>query len=70
MVVVNILAPVIIDLLRNGDLINFVEENGWLILSGIIDLQVADVESAVDSVGGHVEDRMIIRDWVTLIVRR
>ena len=65
-VVVNILAPVIIDLLQTGGLMAYVKPGGTLILSGIIDAQQADVEAAVQSAGGQVINRLHHRDWVTL----
>ncbi len=68
-VLVNILAPVIIGLLGEGQLMAFVAESGWLVLSGIIDSQVADVEEAVASAGGNVVERITVRDWVTLVVQ-
>ena len=67
-VVVNILAPVIIDLLQNGGLMDYVAENGRLLLSGIIDQQEEAVETAVRRAGGQVIDTLTMRDWVTLIV--
>lgn len=68
-VLVNILAPVIIGLLREGQLMAYVAESGWLVLSGIIDSQAADVEEAVISAGGNVVERIMVRDWVTLLVQ-
>jgi ribosomal protein L11 methyltransferase len=68
-VLVNILAPVIIGLLREGQLMGYVAESGWLVLSGIIDSQVADVEEAVTSAGGNVVKKILVRDWVTLVVQ-
>lgn len=68
-VVVNILAPVIHKLLSAYDLLAYIKNNGRLILSGIIDTQVDDIEQQVVSSGGIVEQRLNIRDWVTLIVR-
>ncbi len=68
-VLVNILAPVIIGLLGEGQLMSYVAETGWLVLSGIIDSQVAGVEEAVAAAGGNVVDRIVVRDWVTLLVQ-
>jgi ribosomal protein L11 methyltransferase len=68
-VLVNILAPVIIGLLRQDQLLAYVAESGWLVLSGIIDSQVADVEEAVTSAGGDVVKKIIVRDWVTLVIQ-
>ncbi len=66
-VVVNILAPVIVGMLAHDGLMAYVAENGRLILSGIIDAQAEDVETAVVQAGGTIQQRLTIRDWVTLI---
>ncbi|UCC51357.1 MAG: 50S ribosomal protein L11 methyltransferase [Anaerolineaceae bacterium] len=68
-VLVNILAPVIIGLLDNGGLMNYVAESGWLVLSGIIESQADDVEHAVAEAGGRVVETLSVRDWVTMKVR-
>lgn len=68
-VVVNILAPVIINLLESGDLLTYVRPGGRLILSGIIDAQQTDVEDAIDLAGGIVINWLHSRDWVTFIVQ-
>ncbi|NCF65262.1 MAG: 50S ribosomal protein L11 methyltransferase, partial [Chloroflexi bacterium] len=65
-VLVNILAPVIIGLLNNGGLMNYVAESGWLVLSGIIESQADDVEHAVAEAGGRVVETLSVRDWVTM----
>jgi ribosomal protein L11 methylase PrmA len=68
-VLVNILAPVIIGLLLENHLLDYVAASGWLVLSGIIDSQVADVEAALSAVGGRIVERLVVRDWVTLVVQ-
>ena len=68
-VVVNILAPVIINLLESGGLLDYVRPDGHLILSGIIDVQREAVESALNSANGRVIDLLSHRDWVTLIAQ-
>ena len=68
-VVVNILAPVIIKLLEQGGLMDYVAPQGWLILSGIIDQQMKDVETAVSVAGGELVEHLVVRDWVSLLVR-
>jgi ribosomal protein L11 methyltransferase len=68
-VVVNILAPVIINLLENGGLLSYIKPGGRLIMSGIIDEQKPDVEAAVVAAGGTIISRLHRRDWVTLIAR-
>lgn len=67
-VLANILAPVIIALLKDDDLLAYVAADGHLILSGIIDEQAADVKTAVVEAGGQVLETLAVRDWVTLVV--
>jgi ribosomal protein L11 methyltransferase len=66
-VVVNILAPVVIDLLNNAGLLAYVAPQGRLILSGIIDAQADDVRHALAAAGGSVVETLPIGDWVTFI---
>jgi ribosomal protein L11 methyltransferase len=68
LVVVNILAPVIIELLQTGELLEYVGAGGRLILSGIIEEQADGVEEAVAAAGGKVEQSYTVRDWVALVV--
>lgn len=68
-VVVNILAPVIIKLIQEYDLMSYAAENGRLILSGIIEEQGADVETAVAEAGGCVIEKLQVRDWVSYIIQ-
>ena len=65
---VNILAPVIIKLLAQEGLMNYLADSGRVIFSGIIDQQLPDVETALTQTGGHIQRKLFIRDWVTLIV--
>lgn len=68
-VVVNILAPVIVALLNEGNLMSYpAKQNGRLILSGIIDQQMDEIETAVLNAGGIVLEKLVVRDWVTYIV--
>lgn len=69
LVLVNILAPVIINLFRQDGLLAYVAPDGFLILSGIIEEQGAGVETAVAEAGGRVVKKLQIRDWVSYIVR-
>jgi ribosomal protein L11 methyltransferase len=68
LVVVNILAPVIVEMLGSG-LMDHVASGGWLLLSGIIDEQLPSVEAALAVVGGEVVEVRSIRDWVGIIAR-
>ncbi len=69
-VVVNILAPVIISLFQNDGLLDYVAENGRLILSGIIEEQGEAVETAVAAAGGRIIDTYQVRDWMAYVVAR
>ena len=66
-VVANILAPVIIGLLEQGDLLNYVRPEGYLVLSGIIQEQGEGVEAAIAAAGGKVQRTIIAGDWITYI---
>ena len=68
-VVVNILAPIIIDLFNENDLLGYVAPTGRIILSGIIDEQGPSIVSALELAGGHVEKVIQSGDWVTFIGR-
>jgi ribosomal protein L11 methyltransferase len=69
-VVVNILATVILELLAEGGLMGYVASGGALLLSGIIDQQAAAMEQAIAESGGEIIQMFTIRDWVTYLVRR
>jgi ribosomal protein L11 methyltransferase len=69
LVVVNILAPVIVSLLVESNLLGYAGEQGHLILSGIIDEQSAGVSFALGNAGGSVVETFTVRDWVCLVAR-
>jgi ribosomal protein L11 methyltransferase len=66
-VLVNILAPIIIELLDHQHLMDYVGVNGHLILSGIIETQEADVRGALERNGGVMETVQREGDWVCLV---
>lgn len=66
-VVANILAPVIIQLLSVSGLLNYVASGGRLILSGIINEQGPDIEAALLAAGGKVIETLTAGDWVTYV---
>lgn len=68
LVVVNILAPVIIEMLGSG-LLDYVAGNGCLLLSGIIDEQLPSVTEALAAAGGELVEVRAIRDWVSVAAR-
>ncbi|WP_420631621.1 50S ribosomal protein L11 methyltransferase [Candidatus Leptofilum sp.] len=67
-VVVNILAHVIVSLIENDRLLEYVAPDGKLILSGIIEEQLGTVETAVAQAGGQIIEKIQVRDWVCLTV--
>jgi ribosomal protein L11 methyltransferase len=69
-VVVNILAPVIIALFGQDSLLDYVADDGYLILSGIIEEQGEAVVTAVMAAGGQIIETLQVRDWVAFIVAR
>jgi ribosomal protein L11 methyltransferase len=67
LVVANILAPVLVRLLAGG-LNDIVATHGKLILSGILEQQTVDVETAVQASGMHLKDKRQDGDWLALLV--
>ena len=65
-VVANILAPVIVRLLQCG-LANLVSCGGKLILSGILEAQISEVEAAVHESGLQIAGRYQSADWAALV---
>jgi len=65
LVLTNILAPVLVQLLNQG-LGELVSPDGWLILSGILFEQSPEVESALDAHGFHLVRKCQMGDWVAL----
>lgn len=68
-VVVNILAAVLVELLDQG-LKDLLEETGYLILSGIIQEQIPAVEAAAKRQGMCVVQQKCIGDWAALVLSR
>ena len=69
-VLVNILAPVIISMLTEHQLLDFLAPSGELILSGIIEDQYEDVYQTLKMSGGEVERKLTIRDWICLVTKK
>jgi len=69
LVTVNILAPVIIKMLDMG-LSDLVEPAGNLILSGILEEQVGEVEAAVRGSGMRIRKSRQSGDWLALLVEK
>ncbi len=64
-VVANILAPVIVRLFDRG-LAELIEDNGAIILSGILQKQAQSVIEAAQAKGLRMNERKQMRDWVAL----
>ncbi len=69
LVVANILAPVIVRLLAAG-LNDIVATHGKLLLSGILEQQAVDVETAVQASGMHLKGKRQDGDWLALLVEQ
>ena len=68
-VVVNILAPVIVSLLKSG-LADIVESDGILILAGILDSQLEDVEKIATENGFTRVEKHTSADWVSPVYKK
>lgn len=68
-VVANILAPIIMRLLHAG-LGELVTPDGVILLSGILEEQLPDMEAALKNHGFSVRERRQIEDWAALSVSR
>ena len=69
LVLVNILAPIILRLFNDG-LEKLVEEDGILLLSGLLDHQEAEVVARAEAAGFTIIDRRTDGDWVSLAARK
>ncbi|HSQ26370.1 MAG TPA: 50S ribosomal protein L11 methyltransferase [Anaerolineales bacterium] len=69
LVLANILAPVIIKLFQEG-LGELLTPNGTLILSGILEEQAEDVQTAFSLRGFRLVEKRQIGDWVALAVQK
>lgn len=69
LVVANILAPVLVDLLEQG-LIELITPGGHLLLSGILEEQAHTVETACHAHGLKTAKRYQSGDWVALVVNK
>jgi len=68
-VVVNILAKTIEQMLRTG-LEKVIQDDGLLILSGILENQVEGIQSHCDQIGLFLVDTLLLEDWRALIFKR
>ena len=69
-VIVNILATVIMSLIEDNHLLNYLSERGNMILSGILADQGAEVEHIVRNNGGSIDHRISSGDWIALVITK
>lgn len=63
LVMVNILAPIILRLFKSG-LAELVSDQGFLVLSGILDRQADEVQTEAEARGFKMLEKRLINDWV------
>ncbi len=69
LVLANILAPVIVQLLDQG-MAELVEDSGWLVLSGILLEQSVEVEAALAKQRMRIIHKAQIGDWIAIAAER
>lgn len=69
-IVANILAPVLMELLATADLLGYLAADGRLIMSGVLETQHAALTAVVAACGGVVTDVTEVEDWVAPVVQR
>lgn len=68
--IANILAPTLIEMLTQDRLLDYVALDGVLILSGILGVQSADLYHAIDAAGGILHAEITQGDWIAQVVKR
>lgn len=69
-VVANILAVVIVQLVAQENLLSYTRPGGKFIFSGIVDVQSEDFVAAVSAAGGRVLEKRQSGDWVAFVVEK
>ncbi len=69
LVVANILASVIMDMIDDG-LSDLVQPGGFLILSGILDYQADGIVQKAAECGLTLQEKRVIEDWVALCLKK
>ncbi len=67
--IANILAPTLIEMLTQGQLLDYIAPDGVLILSGILGVQSADLQQAIHQAGGILHAEFTQGDWIAQIVK-
>lgn len=70
LVLVNILAPVITRLVMEQGLLDYMADDGRLVLSGIIHEQGPALEAVLAKMGGQIERSYAMGDWVAYVVSK
>lgn len=68
-VLVNILAPIIIRLFNSG-LEKLISDEGYLVLSGILDRQADEVQQEAEKHGMKLIEKRLINDWVGMTFQK
>ena len=70
LVVANILAPVIISLIEKANIVSYINDGGYLILSGIIKEKEQDVIKSLNKIN-HIKNVRTVEegDWVAIVVK-
>ena len=64
----NILAPVLIEMLGDG-LLDLVHPNGYLILSGILEQQTAEMQQAIYAANGIIKQILHQGEWIAILAQ-
>lgn len=68
-VLVNILAPTILELLNHG-LTDLIDQDGCLVLAGILVDQILSIEETVESHGLSISEKRGHGDWLAIVARK
>lgn len=68
-IIANILAVILLDLLEEG-ILSCLKTDGTLLLSGILDQQIEQMTAKIESVGGSVYSIEQLDDWVAILCKK
>lgn len=69
-VVANILCPILIEMLDNQQLLTYVKDGGFLILSGILAVQAEEIGRAINDEKGTIIETMVQGDWIAIVIQK
>lgn len=67
--IANILAPTLIEMLTRDHLLDYVAPEGVLILSGILGVQSAELQEAIQQAGGILQAELAQGEWIAQVVQ-